>query len=484
MNTETLPKQTAEEREPQSPVIHYADESSAVIFWYVLFISLAFLVATPAAMWYTGEQEFFEGLRRILTSPSELVTDYFALGGLAPTFFNAAVCGLACNLIIRISRVKANATTLAGYLLVTAHCFYGLNFINMWPPFFGVLVYCAVMKKPFRENLHISFFSTALAPFVSDVLFRYSIGSFNADKTEVTFGGIALSLVFGLAAGFVVPALLPGTTAMHRGYNMYKAGLAIGLLGVFIYAFMYRTLGVDEPAKIIINNPEYYALPYAYRGFVNIFFVAFFALTALWGFLLNGKSFSGYRSLLKCSGHGTDFTDMFGMPLCLINIGVYGFCILGYLNIIFVLPEILPFLPQGVGFTGATVGVTFAALTFAADGQHPRNVYPIVLGYVILFALTCVICALTRFDMTWTLSTQGYINGLAFATGLCAFAGKYGVKIGILAGFVSAIICTSTAAMHGGFVLYNGGFNAGLTALILLPILDFYKIKPKHGDDT
>ena len=38
--------------------------------------------------------------------------------------------------------------------------------------------------------------------------------------------------------------------------------------------------------------------------------------------------------------------------------------------------------------------------------------------------------------------------------------------------------------MHGGFVLYNGGFTAGLTALVLLPILDFYKIKPKYSDDV
>ena len=240
---------------------HNAEKTSKHIMVYTFFVSLAFLVTAPVAAWYSHESYFLESLRCILTSPSELVTDYFALGGLAPTFFNAAICGLACNLIIRISRVKANATTLAGYLLVIAHCFYGLNFINMWPPFFGVLVYCGVMKKPFRENVHISFFSTALAPFVGDVLFRYSIGSFNADQTRVTVGGIALALFFGLAAGFVVPALLPGTTAMHRGYNMYKAGLAIGILGIFIYAFMYRTLGVSAPAKIVIENPEYYAMP-------------------------------------------------------------------------------------------------------------------------------------------------------------------------------------------------------------------------------
>ena len=102
---------------------------------------------------------------------------------------------------------------------------------------------------------------------------------------------------------------------------------------------------------------------------------------------------------------------------------------------------------------------------------------------MILFVATCGICASSGLDIPWTLSTQAYINGLAFATGLCPIAGKYGWKWGVVAGLVSAIICTSTAAMHGGFVLYNGGFNAGLTALILIPVLDFYRIEPIHQDN-
>ena len=461
----------------------FGGRTGKLIFFYTLFLSCAFLAASVAGAIYTSEADFFEHLRKILTSPSELVTDYFALGGLGSAFFNTAICGFACNMLMLISGAHPTSTTFAGYLLVVAHGFYGLNFLTMWPSVFGVLLYCFVMKKKFRENLHIAFFSTALAPFVGDMLFRYSIGTFNADQTRVTIEGIIMSVLFGLAVGFVVPALLPGTTAMHRGYNMYKAGLAIGILGIFIYAFMYRTLGVDAPEKVFIYNPEYYSLPYAYRGFMNVFFVLLFLTAIAAGSFLNGKSFKGYRALLKSTGYGVDFTDKFGMPLCLVNFGVYGFCIIAYLNLIFLLPDLLPFLPRGVGFTGATVGVTFAALTFSSDGQHPRNVYPIVLGYTALFALTSAICALSDFDMTWTLSTQGYINGLAFATGLCPFAGKYGVKIGVLAGFVSAIICTSTAAMHGGFVLYNGGFTAGLTALVLLPILDFYKITPKYEDD-
>ena len=480
MKTLTLPKESQATLSEEFKKTPLRSDTDKLIKLYALFVSIAFLTAIPFALWHTKDCDVAGGLWRILTSPSKLVTDYFALGGLTATFINAAICGLFCNLIMLISRVKANATTFAGYMLVIAHCFYGLNFFNMWPPFFGVLIYCAVMKKPFRENVHISFFSTALAPFISEFLFRYTIGSFSSAKTVANLGGVILSLVFGLAVGFVVPALLPGTTAMHRGYNMYKAGLAIGILGIFIYAFMYATLGVEPPTHIIIDNPEYYALPYAYRGFMNIFFIILFGITLLFGLLLNNKSLSGYRELIKDTGYGEDFTDRYGMPLCFVNFAVYGLCILAYLNIAFLLPDIFTFLPDGNGFTGATVGVTFAALTFAADGQHPRNVYPIVIGYVILFALTCAICALCGFDIPWTLSTQSYVNGLAFATGLCPFAGRYGVKVGILAGFVSAIICTSTAGFHGGFVLYNGGFTAGLTALVLLPILDFYNINPKY----
>lgn len=461
------------------------EANAGLIRLYPTLVSLFFLLAVPFAVWYTEEWNFFENLLSILTSPSRLVTDYFALGGLGSTLFNAAVCGLIGNVAVYVSRTEASATVLAGYMLIVAHGFYGLNFLNMWPPFLGVILFCLVTRRPVSENIHVALFSTALAPFVSELVFRYSVGS--PSGTGISAVGIILALLFGLAAGFVVPALLPGTTAMHRGYNLYKAGLAIGILGIFVNAFMYNTLGVTPPEDILIDNPAYFALPYAYRGFMNVFFAVFFGLTLLFGFLLNKRnkrSIKEYRELMGCTGYGTDFTDKFGMPLCMVNIALYGFCILAYLNIVFILPELFPSLPSGVGFTGATAGVVFAALTFAADGQHPKNVFPIVLGYVALFILVVVTSLVSGGEIPWTLSTQSYINGLAFATGLCPIAGKYGFGYGVLAGVLSAVICTVTADMHGGFVLYNGGFTAGLSALVLIPILDFYKVKPKREDDV
>ena len=460
-------------------------ENSIVFKYFIILLDLSFFVATPIAMAVTGMNIdlFLSNLWDIFTGPSKLVTDYFSLGGLSCTLFNAAICGLACTLIVTVSRARANSTTFAAYILVIAHCFYGLNFINMWPPFIGVLVYCRMKKVSSRENLHIAMFSTALAPFISDFLFFYPPGS-SLKIGEFSVLGIILSISFGILSGFLVPALLPGTTAMHRGYNMYKAGLAIGMLGIFVYCFLYKTFGIAPHNTVVDSVSNNLVSGRTTYLFMNVFFAVLFLFVLLLGFFLNGRSFRNYRKLTSCSGHGLDFADKFGMPLCLINFGVYGFCILAYLNIVFLLPTVFPFLPEGVGFTGPTVGVTFAALTFSADGQHPKNVAPIALGYTILFAVVCAVCLVTGAEIPWTLSTQAYINGLAFATGLCPIAGSYGFKYGVISGLVSAIICTSTAAMHGGFVLYNGGFNAGLAAIILIPILDFYKIQPAKIDDN
>ena len=463
---------------------HHAKHAHKIISFYTLFLTVAFFIATPIAVIVTNETDFLKNLIRILTSPSKLVTDYFALGGLGSAFFNAAVCGLISNIIIFASKIKSKATTFAGYMLVVAHCFYGLNFINMWPTLLGVILFCLVRKKSFKEYVHVALFSTALGPFISDFVFRYTLGdSFKLGEPKISGIGIAFALVFGIASGFVVPALLPGTTKMHRGFNMFKAGLAIGIMGIFVYSFMYPSLGLEAPNALVIDNPEYYSMKLGYHGFMNTFFMILFISAIIMGYILNNYSFRGYKQLYKSVSYGVNFLDKFGMPVCLINFGIYGFCILAYLNLIFYLPDVFPFLPQGVGFTGPTVGVVFAALTFSADGQQPRTVAPIALGYVLLSVIVCVICSILEMDIPWTLSTQGYINGLAFATGLCSFSGKYGKRVGILAGFLSAVICTSTASFHGGFVLYNGGFTAGLTALVLLPILDFYKVHPKFEDD-
>ena len=449
---------------------------------FMLFLSLYFLLCSLAAVLFLKEGNFFPSLWRVLISPSRLVTDYFALAGVAVSFFNVGICGLIANAVIYFSRLKINATAFAAYLLVVAHGFYGLNFLNLWLPMLGVLLYCLTRRVKISENAHIMLFATALAPFVSDLLFAYPMP--DRDKFGFSVIGLVLSILLSIFSGFFAPAVLPGTTAMHRGYNMYKAGLALGLLGLFLYSFLYPSLGISEPAPSITAGMPLPTLLSAQGIFAEASLFLLFAISLILGFFLNGKSLRGYKSLLRASGYGTDFYHLHGVPLCFVNFGVYGFTLLLYLNAVFALPLLIPGLPAAACFTGPTVGVVFAALSFSADGQQPRNIAPIALGYASLFAVCSLLCVALGRPVAWTLGTQSYVNGFAFATGLCPLAGKYGKRFGTLAGFLGATICTVTDEMHGGFVLYNGGFTAGLTALILICLLDFYHIKPKFRDDV
>ena len=129
-----------------------AKQNGVAFSLFALFLSLSFLAAVPVAMRLTQTDwnTLLQNLFRICTSPSKLVTDYFAVGCLASTLLNAGLCGLACNVLILISKTRASSTTFAAYILVIAHCFYGLNLINMWTPFIGVIIYCFVTRKGLR----------------------------------------------------------------------------------------------------------------------------------------------------------------------------------------------------------------------------------------------------------------------------------------------------------------------------------------------
>ncbi len=433
------------------------------------FFTICFFVASIAAGFYLDNmKELFTDWFRILTHPSPLVTDYYNLGSLNAAFFNAGMCGLGICLLMLLPNSHATVNSLAGYFLVVAHCFYGLNFLNMWPPILGILLFCKAFHISFRDNLDMAMFSTAFGPFVSEFIFRYHVGkSYVIDEIQISVLGFVYMVIFCLFLGFAIPAMLPGALKLHRGYNLYNGGLAFGLLGLFIYAFMYKTMGVETYTNATRVNKIYYAHNYSYQGFVTAFFFLVFLVIFVYGWYLNGKSFKGYGTLLKCTGHNANFFNRYGAPMALMNIGLYGLMILAYFTLVVTFTD-------GAGFTGATTGIILAALTFSSKGQHPANVWPVLLGYVVLSAIVTVISAIAGYAVPWTLSTQGYMNGAAFATGLCPIAGRYGWKIGVVAGVMCAIMCTSTNAMHGGLVLYNGGLTSGITALILIPCLDYY----------
>lgn len=443
--------------------------NSQIINGIAFSFSAFFLLSALAAALWTGEWgSVFLNWYYIMITPGPLVTDYLEIGGLASAMLNAGACGMTCFVFMRFLKGDSRAATLAGYFLVVAHCFYGLNFLNMWPCLLAPFLYLRCKKLDFKGNLHVCMFATSFSPFISELLFRYTQGEdYTFGVLSLNSSGIFLAIAFSLMIGFVIPAILPGAQAWHKGYNLYNGGLAFGIFGFFVYNFMYKTMGILSMGPVYHNNVIYNRFNHSYRLYATCFFLAVFLACFLAGYLLNGRSVKGYRRLLKDTGHGSNFAEKYGMPLCLINISCYGFLFLLYLNLVI-------YFTQGAGFTGPTIGVILAALTFTAMGQHPKNVWPIIAGYQILYLVTAFFCHINGRTITWSITTQGYINGVAFATGLCPIVGRYGIRSGFVAGFLCASMCTATSALHGGFVLYNGGFTAGITALILLPILEHY----------
>ena len=454
------------------------ERNSRIIDGITISFSMMLFFASIAGALYTntGLAYNLTAFRRILFTPGPLVTDYFNIGSMPATFLNAGLCGITMSAFMVLLPGPSHVNTLAGFFLVIAHAFYGLNFLNMWPCFLAPFLYLKLKRLDFNQNLHVCMFATCFSPFVSEFLFRYTIADhYDPLSTVITVKGVLLTLVFMLIIAFIAPAILPGARAWHKGYLLYNGGLAYGMFAFLVFNFLYRTMGVPAPTVPVHQNLFYASMDRSYALFGDLFFLILFLLCLLAGWYLNGKSYDGLEHLLLDTGYQSNFAQKYGMPLCLINIGLYGLLFLLYINLVVGYTD-------GAGFTGPTFGVILAALTFTSMGQHPRNVWPIFAGFPLLSFLTMLFNHLIGGNASWTVSTQAYINSVAFATGLCPIVGRYGIFAGLLAGGLCASLCTATGALHGGLMLYNGGFTAGIAALILIPVLEHY-MKPRNRMD-
>ncbi len=448
---------------------------SSVIKQMALYFSLFMIIMSIAAVFYTGEGfgEMFRGWGRILTAPAQLLCDYFSVGGLASTFFNAGVLGLIFTLIMYGLKINATTGVMAAFILTLSHSFFGMNLVNVWPMFLGTAIIYGIRKDKLRNHMDVAMFSMNFAPFVSEFLFRHEL--FGAAGIQIGDArlqpfGIPAAIIFGILIGFIFPAVLPSVKKLHNGLSLYNAGLASGFIGMMFYAFFYKTLGVAAPSAYTYENPIYIAHGGNYNLFCNIVLIILFASCIIIG-LAKGGSFSGYAKLVKDSGAGANFLKDYGHGCTWMNFGLYGFLLLVYFDLVIYL------MPGGVGFTGITAGFLLAALTFFASGQHPGIAWTIMVGYIILFAAVAGVSTALGRDIPWYLSTQGYLCTVALGTGLSPFAGVYGKKAGIFAGIVCAIFGCIVSTFHGGMILYNSGFGSGLASIIVFAVCDFYAKK-------
>ena len=419
------------------------------------FITAAFLIG---AVCMPDRKEMFSGLLTIITNPAKISTNYFALGGFSATFLNMALVCAICLGLYCIPEAKANNASTLAFLLTAGFSSWGINILNIWPTFLGVVLYCIVKKEKVSANVNAMLFSTGIAPLISELMLRYP-----GEQVGFSFVGILLALAIGIAIGFCLPAGLAHSPKVHKGFDLYSAALPIGMTAFFLQAILYKTQGVALPAA-----PAAETLQVASRLGVNIFCIAVFGLCITAAFLLGCRP-KDYWKLLTDPAQVNNFSSTYGNATFLMNVGVYGLFILGYYNLV------------GATFNGVTFGLIFCMLACCNSGSHPFNVWPIMAGYVASSFLFGWVAKLTGGDFAGSINAQAIVVGLCYANGLSPIADKYGWQYGFLAAVMHYILVTSVPTLHGGYCLYNGGFTAALICLILVPQLEkFFKTKDER----
>ena len=318
------------------------------------------------------------------------------------------------------------------------------------------MLYALVKKKSLGSLSNAMLFSTGIGPLITEMLFRYPYFK-DMEWGTITFGGFLIALAVGIFIGFMLPAGLGHSPNMHMGYDLYSAAVPIGLTAFFLRALLYKNFVPDVPAAVGVGLTDTSNTFACY-----LFCAVVFGLAILVGLLCGGGK--KYIALLKDSGYGVDYTAKYGFETALLNLGVYGLFIVLYYTLI------------GATWNAATIGVTFCMVACFAKGSHPRNVWPIMVGYVAASFLSKGVCALTGADFTLAINAQAIVIGLCFANGLSPVAGKYGWPFGIAFGMIHYFLVTSVPLMHGAFCLYNGGFTAGITCMLFMPVVqNFFK---------
>ena len=422
------------------------------------FLTGAFLIG---AVCMPDRAQMFTGLWQILSQPSKVSTNYFAVGGYAATFLNMGLVALiSLGLFVVCKGTPNNVSTLA-FILTLGFGSWGINILNIWPTILGVVIYGMIKKEKMGSLVNAMLFSTGIAPLITDLLIRYP----HAEVVGFNLPGLLVALLVGFVIGFFLPAGLAHSPKVHKGFDLYSAALPIGMTAFFLQATLFKTMGVALPAA-----PSADTLQVASPLIVNIFCCTVFGLCIVFAFLLGCKP-KDYWRLLSDPATVNNFSSTYGNATFLMIVGVYGLFILGYYNLV------------GATFNGVTFGIIFCMLACCNSGSHPGNVWPIMLGYVVSSFVFGWLSQLAGGTFTGAVNAQAICVGLCYANGLSPIADKYGWRYGFIASVMHYLLVTSVPTLHGGYCLYNGGFTAALICLILVPELErFFKTKDERKE--
>jgi hypothetical protein len=381
------------------------------------------------------------GLMNIWTHPGVLISDYLRIGGLMPTLVNVWTTTFLSVLLFRLLHVKFTGSIIAGVLTIAGFAFFGKTILNVLPIWAGIALYARYHKQPIKNYIVIMLFGTGIAPIVSYLLFGANI---------VFWLALPIALTVGLFTGFVLPALSTRAIQFHQGYNLYNIGFTMGLIAA-VHAAVLRGLGFD----IAVGGPSEPAFHWVMVGLV--IFLSIFSIVA--ALIVDKKGLSKIFDLFDSTGIlPSDYVNDFGMSASLLNVGIMGiFSLAG----VFLLD---------VQIHGPLMGGILTIMGFAAFGKHPLNSWPVMFGAWLAVALTPI-----ELNVGTTIA-------IFFVTAIAPIAGRFGIIVGILAGFLHLVMAPFALVLQGGFDLYNNGFTAGFVGIIVAPIAEAIWPKFKERD--
>ncbi|WP_457752557.1 DUF1576 domain-containing protein [Thermococcus sp.] len=400
-----------------------------IVFKFYVLLTLPLLMIVAAFLLETPEN-MIKGLKAIVLHSDVLLVDYLAVGGIGATLINSALLTLANVYLLYRLKIEPTGPIIAAVLTIAGFAFMGKNIINVWPIYVGGYLYTRYKGTSFKSVILIMMFATTLAPLVTELLISPSLGKF----------GFIAGFLGGVIVGFIMPPLSAHMLRVHDGYNLYNIGFTGGLLGGVLMA-VKRGLGI-EPEKQFILSSEYDLE-------LKILLTAFFLFLLFLGVYLNGRSFRGYRRIMKLNGRiVTDFVQLEGFEVSLINMGIMG--LMGLAVVALAKSPV----------NGPVVAGLLTLVGFSAFGKHPFNSLPVILGIflgeILIFKnIHPTVLAITAL----------------FGTTLAPIAGSFGALAGIAAGMLHMFVVLNVGYLHGGINLYNNGFSGGIVATILVPIL-------------
>lgn len=376
-----------------------------------------------------------EGLKAIIHSPTILLTDFLAVGGVGPAFINAALIGYFNIYLLRRFKMRINGLLIAALFTVLGFSFFGKNIINILPIYFGGYLYAKHQKIQVKNILLVIMFSTALSPMVS----------------VITFGGIfqdgfnyLMGILIGTLIGFIVVPLSSHMLKFHDGYNLYNIGFTAGLVGT-VFASLLKNFGIEiKPVQVLYTQNNI--------GIIMLFY-ALFAYLVVAGLTINRDSIKQYKSILKYKGRTiTDFTALVGYGITFVNMGVMGLIAMTFV------------LLMGGVVNGPIIAGIMTIVGFGAFGKHPKNCMPVILGVM-----------LGGLFFEYDYSSTTFLISALFSTTIAPVAGTFGPIAGVFAGILHLTLVTNIGIIHGGINLYNNGFAGGLAAGMIVPIIDAFK---------